>query len=600
MQCLQSPQAAADWLQSMVVKCVPSEDSSRLATLQTDSRALQTGDVFLAYAGRRHDARSLVPQVLAQGARACLVDLQDADPLKQGELGQIFPGVSDETCEALVQDTRVAFMPDLKSSRGWVAAHYYGNPSHQLKVLAVTGTNGKTTCTWWLAQVLAKLGGRCALAGTLGLGELEWQAAKVGQGHEAAYRLKPLHSQQAFGAHVLGGLTTFEANELQHAMHFCRSERFTHMALEASSIGLKEGRLSGTQIEVAILTNLTQDHLDYHGDMVSYWQAKKALFAEMNPKAVVINLDDAHGLALYLELRLARQSGAQMKPHPQIVAYTNGVEKIRQALAGSAMASLAGLAHVNVDSLVNDILSADHIALRDDGTWAFELSWQGQRAAFELKVLGRYNVSNFLAVLGSLLALGVDWQQALSHCEELQAVSGRMQRMAREGTPTVVIDYAHTPDALTQVLTSLQEITKTQGAKLWCVMGCGGERDRSKRGLMGHAAQTLADHVVLTSDNPRHENPLAIIEDIASGMTPERAHRQVDRQLAIEWALSNAAQKDWVLVAGKGHESYQEVSGVRLPFSDHDVVARALERERANRANRASRSPLCTSAGRPS
>ena len=592
MQCLHSPQAAADWLQSMVGECVPSEDASRCAALQTDSRALRAGDVFLAYAGRRHDARSLVPEVLAQGARACLVDLQDSDPLKQDELAQIFPGVGDEACEALVQDTRVAFMPDLKSSRGWVAAHYYGNPSHQLKVLAVTGTNGKTTCTWWLAQVLAKLGGRCALAGTLGLGELELQAAKVGSGHEAAYHLKPLHSQQAFGAHGLGGLTTFEANELQHAMRFCRSESFTHMALEASSIGLKEGRLRGTEIEVAVLTNLTQDHLDYHGDMASYWQAKKALFAEMNPKAVVINLDDAHGLALYLELRLATQSGAQHQPRPQIVAYTNGVEKIRQALAASDMASLADLAHFKVDALGKDILSADHIVLQEDGTWAFDLSWQGQRAAFELKVLGRYNVSNLLAVLGSLLALGVDWQQALSHCEELQAVNGRMQRMAREGTPTVVIDYAHTPDALTQVLTSLQEITKTQGAKLWCVMGCGGERDRSKRALMGHAAQTLADQVVLTSDNPRHENPLAIIEDIASGMTEEGAHREVDRKRAIEWALSKAAQKDWVLVAGKGHESYQEVSGVRLPFSDQEVVARALERERANRQ------ALCTSEGR--
>ena len=364
------------------------------------------------------------------------------------------------------------------------------------------------------------------------------------------------------------------------------------MALEASSIGLKEGRLRGTEIEVAVLTNLTQDHLDYHGDMASYWQAKKALFAEMNPKAVVINLDDAHGLALYLELRLATQSGAQHQPRPQIVAYTNGVEKIRQALAASDMASLADLAHFKVDALGKDILSADHIVLQEDGTWAFDLSWQGQRAAFELKVLGRYNVSNLLAVLGSLLALGVDWQQALSHCEELQAVNGRMQRMAREGTPTVVIDYAHTPDALTQVLTSLQEITKTQGAKLWCVMGCGGERDRSKRALMGHAAQTLADQVVLTSDNPRHENPLAIIEDIASGMTEEGAHREVDRKRAIEWALSKAAQKDWVLVAGKGHESYQEVSGVRLPFSDQEVVARALERERANRQ------ALCTSEGR--
>jgi UDP-N-acetylmuramoyl-L-alanyl-D-glutamate--2,6-diaminopimelate ligase len=597
MHCLHTPQAAAQWLHAMAGESFLGEHALPKASLQTDSRAVQAGDIFLAYAGQRHDARPLVIHALDQGARACLVDLQDvdlapntntsSDSSAEPDWNHIFPGLGDASSKALAQDVRVAFMPQLKASRGWVAAEYYGNPSRNLKVLAVTGTNGKTTCTWWLAQVLAKLGKRCALAGTLGLGELELLTGKSGPHLPAQYHLKALPSQKVFGSKSTGGLTTFEANELQHAMRHCYVQGFTHMALEASSIGLSEGRLGGTQIEVAVLTNLTQDHLDYHGDMNSYWQAKRTLFVQMNPKAMVINLDDAHGLGLYLELTQAAHKSPDNSSAPVIVAYTSEPVSVREALVS------AGL---DAEKRMADILCARNVQFKvlegserlkgsegHQGAWVFDLAWRGHLASLELHVLGRYNVSNALAVMGTLLSLGVEWSEALAHCQELQAVSGRMQLISNAGTPNVVVDYAHTPDALSQVLSSLLEITQPQGAKLWCVMGCGGDRDRTKRGLMGRAAEALADHVVLTSDNPRHENPISIIEDIESGMLGGKSHRQIDRKLAIEWALSNAAPEDWVLVAGKGHENYQEIDGVRLPFSDQEVVANALALESEKR-----------------
>jgi UDP-N-acetylmuramyl tripeptide synthase len=380
-----------------------------------------------------------------------------------------------------------------------------------------------------------------------------------------------------------------EAPHLQQAMRQAVKAGFTHLALEASSIGLKEGRLTGTQIEVAVLTNLTQDHLDYHGDMQSYWQAKKILFTQMQPKAVVINLDDAHGLALYLELVLASQNPplqpSQPHPshpsHPTIVAYTAD-----EALLPAVLQALTarGLHVATAEKLMQEVVCAQRMEpVGTLGAWGFELAWRGEHTGFELHVLGRYNVSNALAVISTLLALGVPWADALAGCEGLQAVNGRMQRLGLEGTPNVVIDYAHTPDALTQVLSSLQEITRPQGAKLWCVMGCGGDRDRSKRALMGQAAQRWADQVVLTSDNPRSENPASIMDDIERGMSGAAVERQIDRRRAIEWAVSSAALQDWVLVAGKGHETTQEVAGVRLAFSDADVVAQVLVQERAHR-----------------
>ena len=588
-----TPQEAADWLRSCTAERAAGVSPGRVPVLQTDSRALQGGDVFLAYAGRTVDARGFVAQALKNGASACLVDLQGEDPKAQARVEAIFSGLSPTDAQALAEDPRVAFMPHLKASRGWVAAHYAGLPSKQIKVLAVTGTNGKTTCTWWLAQALERLGERCAVAGTLGFGALVRNASERGQSF--GHQLQPLLAESGSSFKSQSQLTTMEAPQLQQAMRQAVNAGFSHLALEASSIGLKEGRLTGTQIEVAVLTNLTQDHLDYHGDMQSYWQAKKSLFTQMQPKAVVINLDDAHGLALYLELVLAPQNppvqpSQPHRPHqshqshqfqPTIIAYTTD-----EALLPDVLQTLTarGLEVATAEKLMQEVVCAHQLQpVGPLGAWGVELAWRGEHAGFELHVLGRYNVSNALAVISTLLALGVPWADALAGCEGLQAVNGRMQRLGLEGTPNVVIDYAHTPDALTQVLSSLQEITRPQGAKLWCVMGCGGDRDRSKRALMGQAAQRWADQVVLTSDNPRSENPESIMDDIERGMSGAAVERQIDRRRAIEWAVSSAALQDWVLVAGKGHETTQEVAGVRLAFSDADVVSQVLVQERAHR-----------------
>jgi UDP-N-acetylmuramyl-tripeptide synthetase len=592
MQVLNTPQQAAQWLHDKVGGTFSLDEGSPFAVMHTDSRRIQSGDVFLAYAGRQHDARTRVQEVLDQGAVACLVDApeelasQGAKTLDDSILSLIFKDASAKERQARASDPRVAFMPRLKAQRGWVAAHYYAHPSQSLKVLAVTGTNGKTTCTWWLAQVLTQLGVRCAIAGTLGVGELDHAPLTPNSKDSAFYPLKALPSQQVFGDRFAGGLTTMEAHELQRAMGYCRQEGITHLALEASSIGLSEGRLEGTQIEVAIFTNLTQDHLDYHPDMAAYWEAKKTLFCKMQPKAVVLNLDDENGWSLYGEMVADAQSHPQSDgAKPLIVGYTCELAQVQSQ--ASAWAELKGIP-TELALGMSDVLSATELEFHAaKGAWTFMLSWRGQTAPFTLPVLGRYNVSNALAVLGTLLALGVPWQEAIQHGQALQAVRGRMQCIQKGAdTPTVVIDYAHTPDALTKVLQSLKSITRSQGAQLWCVMGCGGERDRSKRGLMGAAAQALADHVVLTSDNPRHENPLSIMDDIEQGMSTGRAHRQVDRRLAIEWAIQNAAPRDWVLVAGKGHETYQECDGVKWPFSDQEEVTLALEREHTRRGGK--------------
>ena len=583
MRCLYSDPEAAKWLHSRAQHANAMTLKGRVPTLQTDSRMVQEGDVFLAYAGHNFDARTQVAQALAHGVSACLVDLQGDDPKAISSAVRALTGMSAKAAEALTQDPRLAFMPHLKASRGWVAAHYHGNPSREIKVLAVTGTNGKTTCTWWLAQALSKMGRPCAVAGTLGFGRLEKSLARTTEDAGMGNKTAPLTLKPVLSHAVTTGLTTMEAHELQQALRDCEVEGLTHLALEASSIGLKEGRLAGTHIEVAVFTNLTQDHLDYHGDMTSYWQAKKTLFTEMNPKAVVINLDDAHGWDLYFEMVAAAQSAPG---HPDkttrspIFAYTTAVDNRARVL--SVLKDLK-MPSGEVECLMSRLVTADLIRLTPEGSWDFELACASQRTPFELKVLGRYNVSNVLAVVGTLLALGIEWSDVLTQCQALDAVNGRMQRMALEGTPSIVIDYAHTPDALKQVLLTLKEMTQSQSAKLWCVMGCGGDRDRSKRALMGHAAQSFADQVVLTSDNPRHENPQAIMDDIESGMRLGSAVRQVDRKLAIEFALSSAAVEDWILVAGKGHETYQDVGGVRTAFSDQEVVAHALLQERAKR-----------------
>ena len=505
MQTLHSAQEAAHWLRSRVS-----------GELRTDSRLVREGDGFIAWPGAATDGRRYLAQALAQGARACLMEEAGHAPWLNV--------LQDPDQESL------ACMPDLKAQTAWVADAYFEHPSHDLQVLAVTGTNGKTSTAWWLAQALSSpvLQKVCGLVGTLGVG-----------------RLPHL---------ITTGMTTPDPVLLQHQFQQFAGDGVTHCAIEASSIGLAEHRLDGTHIRVAVFTNFTQDHLDYHGDMASYWSAKAALFAWLGLQAAVINIDDAQGALLAQQL----QSGS-------LDVWTCS-RRAPARLQARALTSGQGLAF---DVIEGDTVQTLHTSL-----------------------IGDYNMDNLLGVIGSLRALGVDLAQAVQACAQLTAVPGRMERVffdvsgapADVTSPMVVVDYAHTPDAITQALAALRSQATLRGGRLWCVLGCGGDRDASKRPLMAAAAEAAADQVVLTSDNPRSESPEAIVAAMVQGLSrPQSVHIQLDRALAIADTVAQSAAQDVVLVAGKGHESEQEIRDVRHPFSDVAQAQTALQQRALQR-----------------
>ncbi len=484
--------------------------------LRTDSRAVQPGDGFIAWPGHATDGRRFVPDALAAGAAACLVEAQGVTAF--GELGP-----------------RVAALPGLKAATGEVADTYYAQPSTALDVVAVTGTNGKTSAAWWTAQALTRLRRRCGVIGTLGVGEPPAGAS----GETAALR----------GT----GLTTPDPVTLHAAFRGFVDRGFSACALEASSIGIAEDRLGQVRIDVALFTNFTRDHLDYHGSMVAYWAAKRALFDWPGLRAAVINVDDEHGEALAREL-CAGPAGA-----PALDVWTVSVGGKARLRAQGLCQDAAGLGFTLVEG-------TDHAEVRS-------------------QLVGDFNASNLLVVVGGLRALGVALDQAAAVCAALTPVPGRLQRV-HGADVEVVVDYAHTPDALQKVLQALRPLATAREGRLWCVFGCGGNRDATKRPLMGAIAARGADHVVLTSDNPRDENPDAILAQILAGVT---GHDEIDviedRREAIHGAVREAAPGDVVLLAGKGHEAHQEVAGVRRPFSDVAEAQAALA-ARAGRGER--------------
>ncbi len=493
---LPSAAAAAHWLGQRVT-----------GTLRSDSRHVRVGDGFLAWPGYANDARRFVPAALAAGAGACLVD---------GEKVAAFH----------FDDARVAAVPHLKQQAGPIAGEFFGRPSRRLQVLASTGTNGKTSTTWWIAQALTRLERRCAVAGTLGVGQ-------------------PPADDTAVPALDGSGLTTPDAVMLQRALHSLVQEGFSACAIEASSIGIAEQRLAGTQVEVALFTNLTLDHLDYHGTMAAYWQAKRALFAWPGLKAAVLNIDDAHGASLATELRGGR-----------VDLWTCSVQGAARLCARALRYEAGGLAF--------DVHEGDAVRPLRSG------------------VIGEFNAGNLLLVVGALRALGIALADAVDAVSKGGAVPGRMQRIVLDtpvALPEVVVDYAHTPDAMQQALLALQPFARARDGRLWCVFGCGGNRDSAKRPLMGAIATQLAARVVLTSDNPRDEAPDAILAQILAGIV---GHDEVDviedRREAIDQAVRHAASGDVILLAGKGHEDTQEVAGVMRPFSDLAEARAALAR----------------------
>jgi len=484
---LADTRSACDWLAGRGVRA-----------LCTDSRRVQPGDAFIAWPGHALDGRQYVKAALAAGARACLVE---ADGVQAFDFGA---------------DAPVAALAGLKARTGEIADAFYGAPSASLQVVATTGTNGKTSTAWWTAQALRHLGRRCGVIGTLGIGE-------------------PPDGLQ------FTGLTTPDPVTLQRALRRFLDEGYGACAIEASSIGIVEQRLAGTRIAVALFTNFTQDHLDFHGSMEAYWAAKSALFDWPGLKAAVVNLDDPKGDDLMVRLRV-----------PEAWSY-----------------SLHRAAR----------LRAEHIGYHEGGL-AFEVVEGGQRAPVRCALIGEYNVSNLLAVIGALRALGTPLADAAAACAVLSSVPGRMQRVAasRPG-PVVVVDYAHSPDALEKALLALRPMAAQRGGRLWAVFGCGGNRDTAKRPLMGAIAQRLADCVVLTSDNPRHEAPASILAQIRAGLRGDARSVRVieDRRAAIAAAVREAEPADLILLAGKGHEDYQEMAGVKQPFSDIEEARFALE-----------------------
>lgn len=488
IQTLNSAAEAVAWLRARVQ-----------GDLQTDSRKVKAGDAFIAWPGAATDGRAYVTKALEQGAAAVLVEAEGLDAF------------------ALNSD-KVAALKGLKAATGLIADQWFAHPSGEIEVLAVTGTNGKTTTAWWLAHALSKvkLNARagCALVGTLGVG--------VPPALEST------------------GMTTPDPVLLQRVFRSYADQGLAACAIEASSIGIVEHRLDGTKIRVALFTNFTQDHLDYHGSMEAYWQAKAQLFDWPGLQTAVVNIDDAHGAKLWAKL----QAGS--------------LDVWSVSIQGPAR------------------LQAKDIGLGEQGL-SFTVLEAGHSLRMNTRLVGQYNVSNLLGVLAALRSLGLTLDEAVAACADLEPVPGRMQQIVKPELPLVAVDYAHTPDALEKALRALQPAAQQRGGKLWCVFGCGGDRDNSKRPLMGQAAQTHADCVFVTSDNPRSEVPETIIGQILAGMkTGQALHVQVDRAAAIAEAIAHADTRDVVLIAGKGHEDYQETKGVRHPFSDMAEAQKAL------------------------
>ena len=483
------------------------------AKLVSDSRRVAAGDVFFAYPGDAADGRAYIAKAIAQGAAAVLYD----------DAGFAW--------DAAWTVPRMA-LPELKNNAGPIAHACLGMPDASMFTVGVTGTNGKTSCAVWLGQAFARLGETAAVIGTLGVG------------------LFRERQQAEFDA---TGYTTPDAVLLASKLDEVRQAGATALAIEVSSIGLEQGRTSGMHFDVALFTNLTRDHLDYHGTMDSYEAAKRKLFEWPGLKTAVLNLDDPAGLRLVHHLKTHHRA-------LPLTGYTLHDAATQPDIDGVAM------------------LRASQLRSRNAGT-EYHLDTPEGGATVRTQLVGHFNISNTLAVMGALLAKGVPLKAAVEAIEALHSAPGRMQQVGGQDAPMVVIDYAHTPDALEKTLEALHQVAQERGGELWCVFGCGGDRDPGKRPQMGRIAQT-AEHVLVTSDNPRSEDPAAIIAQIVAGMDASHASSRMqaieDRAAAILSAVRHAAKPDVILLAGKGHEPYQEIKGRKIPFSDADHAALAL------------------------
>jgi len=480
--------------------------------LVTDSRRIAPGDIFVAYPGGQHDSREFIAAALRSG---CSGVLWESDQFSWNAKWRV-PNIG---------------IPKLCDCIGVIASKTAAYPSERLWMVGVTGTNGKTSCSHWIAKGLTVRPKSAAVIGTLGCGFLD----KL----------------------VMTNNTTPDAVFIQSQLKKYVKQGVGAVVIEASSHGLAQGRLNGVEFDVALLTNLTHDHLDYHGNTRSYKAAKAKLFRFPSLRYAIVNLDDEFGLGLAYSLKQSKV---------EIIGY-----------GFNAKVKLPS----HVSRIIGRNLSATSSGL------AFDIRSPWGSVHLRSTLIGKFNASNLLGSLCALLASGVELQRAVSTLQLVQAPSGRMQYSGGRTQPLVVVDYAHTPDALGKVLLSLRELIERPGTtrkriatiqnkpKLICVFGCGGNRDLGKRPLMGAVASLWADDIILTNDNPREEDPEIIIQEIVKGIK-SNYHVLQDRAVAILHAITSANKGDIVLIAGKGHENYQEIMGKKFPFNDFALVQTAL------------------------
>ncbi len=474
---------------------VPPGQDTQVTDLCIDSRRAQPGAAFFALAGHRGHGLAHVDAALARGAAAVVWEPA--------------PGVAPP---ARLPVPCVA-MPELSWRLGEMADRFFGHPSRAMKLVGVTGTDGKTSVTQFLAQALDREPGHCGVIGTLGAG--------------------------VYGALADTGHTTPDAVSLHRCLADLRGRGVRHTVMEVSSHALVQGRINGVALDIAVLTNLSRDHLDYHADEAAYAEAKARLFEWPGLGTAILNTDDAFG----------RRLADRLAERVSILGYGTG-----GAVSGK------------------DCVHASDVRFRAEGV-SFQVHTPWGNGRLEAGLLGDFNVHNLLAALATLLQLGLSLSDALDRLSGVCTVPGRMERFAGASGASLVVDYAHTPAALAHVLHALR--AHCQG-RLWCVFGCGGDRDPGKRPLMARAAEQYADHVVVTSDNPRHEDPEEIARQVMAGFEhPERVRLEPDRRLAVEQAWRGAAPGDVVLLAGKGHETVQIVGDEQRPFSDR-ALARSL------------------------
>lgn len=459
-----------------------------ISGLSTDSRQVKPGYLFIALKGLEHDGVDYIPQAVENGARVVIVD-------------------------ALVKikwsydNVQLIHLKQLNHHVAMIASRFYGDPSSPLTVVGVTGTNGKTSVTYYIAQLLNLLDKRSAVIGTIGNGEIN--------------ALQPTTH------------TTPDAIALQKTLASFLDEEIRYVAMEVSSHALAQHRVDGVEFDIAVFTNFTQDHLDYHGTLKNYLDAKLRLFESFSLQHAVINLDDP----------VSEQVVEIQRPGVNIVTF--GIDN---------RAALVNANHVKIDI---EGISANLMTPWGDGK-------------LQCQLLGRFNLSNVLAAIASVCLMGFDFSDVLAAAKKLEPVKGRMQIMTTAKSSHIIIDYAHTPDALEKALYTVKEFSR---GRVITVFGCGGDRDKTKRPLMAKAAEFYSDLIILTDDNPRHESPIDIMNDIVSGLSDQARYRIIhDREHAIREAMHLAHAGDCILIAGKGHENYQIIKGERLSFDDAVVV----------------------------